>query len=137
MMAVVEEIIRIEPDNSISFGNYLSKTKLKADGFEFNGDLYKVKTHNEILRLEKNGKLLFESVPGAVAHYFKMDEESVSFKIEGFEDTQITIELEPEIEYKILIDDINVGSMKSNLSGKISFSVGLNNNMQDVRIKKV
>ena len=45
-MAVVEEIIRVENDGSISFGNHLLDVKTKVSDFEFDGDLYKVKTYN-------------------------------------------------------------------------------------------
>ena len=39
-------------------------TKTKKDGFEFQGDIYKVKTFKEITKLEKNGMFVYESVPG-------------------------------------------------------------------------
>ena len=44
-MAVVEEIIRIESDGSISFGNHLLDVKTKVSDFEYDGDIYKVKTY--------------------------------------------------------------------------------------------
>ena len=99
--------------------------KKKVLDFEVNGDLYKVKTFCEITKLEKNGKMLLEAVPGATVHNFEMNEKGARFKVEGAEDVQITMELEPETEYKILIDDVNVGKMKSNLAGKVTFSVEL------------
>ena len=136
-MAVIGEVIRLEADNTLSFGNYDEVKKQKADNFEVDGDLYKVKTHKEITRLEKNGKLLFESVPGAAVHRLKMDEKALVFEIEGFEDTQITVELEPEQDYKILIDHVNVGSMRSSFSGKVSFSMGLHQAVQSVKIEKI
>lgn len=136
-MACVEEKIRLEEDGTISFGNYSVKEKQKLDGFEVNGDLYKVKTHNEITRLEKNSKLLLESVPGSAIHNFKLTEKIISYDIEGYEDTRITLELEPRTEYRILIGDVNVGKMKSNFSGKISFSVDLSSSPQTVKIEKV
>ena len=64
-MAVIEELIRKEDDGSISFGNYLMDEKKKVLDFEVQGDLYKVKTFKEITKLEKNGKMLLEAVPGA------------------------------------------------------------------------
>ena len=39
------------------FGDYTLASKTKLDGFEFQGDLYKVKTFKEITKLEKNGCL--------------------------------------------------------------------------------
>ena len=62
-MAVIEELIRLEDNGSISFGNYLMDEKKKVLDFEVCGNLYKVKTYKDITKLEKNGKMLFESVP--------------------------------------------------------------------------
>ena len=43
----------------------------------------------------------------------------------GPEDAQITVEMEAETEYKVLLDGVNVGHMTTNLGGKLSFSVEL------------
>ena len=55
-MPVVSELIRIEDDGTISFGNYELATKSKLQDFEYKGDLYKVKTYYEITKLERKGK---------------------------------------------------------------------------------
>ena len=136
-MAAIEELIRQEDNGTISFGNHLMDEKKKVLDFEVNGDLYNVKTFCEITKLEKNGKMLMETVPGATVHNFEMDEKGARFTVEGAEDAQITMELEPETEYKILIDDVNVGKMKSNLAGKITFSVELQKGASAVTIEKI
>ena len=43
-MAAVKELLRAEADGTLSFGDYTLDSKTKLDGFEFQGDLYKVKT---------------------------------------------------------------------------------------------
>ncbi|MFR7442574.1 MAG: hypothetical protein ACLUUO_02585 [Sellimonas intestinalis] len=49
----------------LGFGDYtLSCQDEELDGFEFQGDMYKVKTFSEITKLEKNGMFVYESVPG-------------------------------------------------------------------------
>jgi len=136
-MAVVAEIIRVENDKTISFGNYSLKEKKKVENFEVDGNTYKVKTHNELTKLEKNGILLFESVPGAAVNSLSISEKKATFSICGFTDTKITMELESETEYKIFIDSVNVGSMVSSVAGKISFSMGLNDSLQLVKIEKI
>ncbi len=136
-MAVIEELIRQENNGTISFGNHLMDEKKKVLDFEVNGDLYKVKTFKEITKLEKNGKMLLEAVPGATVHNFEMNEKGACFTVEGTEDIQITMELEPETEYKILIDDVNVGKMKTNLAGKVNFSVEMQNNAPSIAIEKI
>ena len=134
-MAVIQELIRQEENGRISFGNYLMDEKKKVLDFEANGDLYKVKTFREITKLEKNGKMLLEAVPGATIHNFGMDEKGAKFSVESEEDIQITLELEPETEYKILIDDVNVGKMKTNMAGKVNFSVERQNKMPEIVIE--
>ena len=126
-MAVVKELIRIEDDDTISFGNYELDTKTKLADFAFDGDLYKVKTFREITRLEKNGAFLYESTPGTAVSHFKMNDTSVEFIVEGFEDSQITLDLEPDAEYKVLIDDLNAGRMKTQLGGKLTLTALLEN----------
>ena len=49
----------------------------------------------------------------------------VEFSVEGAEDAQITLGMEEETEYKVLLDGVNVGHMTTNLGGKLSFSVEL------------
>ena len=136
-MAVIEELIRVEDNGSLSVGNYMVESKKKVVDFEVNGDLYYVKTYNEITRLEKNGKLLLEAVPGATIHNFEMDGKNVSFKVEGTDDIQITMELEPEKEYRVVIDDFNAGRVNGNLSGKVTFSVDAKGGAKKVLIEKL
>ena len=47
-MAAVKELLRAETDGTLSFGDYTLDSKTKLDGFEFQGDIYKVKTFKEI-----------------------------------------------------------------------------------------
>ena len=124
-MAVVEELIRREENGKLSFGNHLLDVKSKADNFEHEGDMYKVKTFYEITKLEKNGMFVYESVPGTTVLNFEREEDRVSFQAEGTADVQITLGLEEEKEYKIFIDNTQVGKMKTNLSGKLTVSVEL------------
>ena len=135
-MSVVTEIIRLEPDQTLSFGNYAVSEKQKLEDFEALGDLYKVKTHKQVTRLEKNGRLLLETVPGAAIFNFRAAEDAVAFATAGFENTNITTELESETVYKIFIDGANIGEMRSNVGGKITFSAELNEVPQQVRIEK-
>lgn len=136
-MAVVKELIRKEQDGTLSFGNYELNTKSKLSDFEYNGDLYKVKTFKEITKLERNGMFVYESVPGTTVTRLKIQEDSLEFVVEGNEDAQITLELEPEKEYEVYIDGSSIGKMKTNLGGKLVASVELemNDNAQ-VYVKK-
>ncbi len=137
-MSVIQELIRQESNGTISFGNYLLDSKKKVLDFEVEGDLYKVKTFKEITKLEKNGKMILEAVPGATVHNFTMTEKGVDFVLEGNEDLQLTLELAPEMEYKILVDSVNVGKIKTNMAGKVNFSVEMQQNVtKTVEIKKI
>ena len=124
-MAVVEELIRKESDESISFGNHSLKEKAKKEDFECLGDIYKVKTFNTMTKLEKNGLFLYESVPGTGVTDFVEDEKGVSFKVESNQDAQITIGMEEDTEYSVFVGGKSIGVLKSNPSGKINISVEL------------
>lgn len=124
-MARVEELLRTEKDGTISFGDYTLASKTKLDNFEFEGDLYKVKTFAEITKLEKNGMFVYESVPGSTVQKFRVTDTEVAFTVSALEDVQFTLELEPESAYEVWIDGVSAGKMSTNLSGKLSVSVEL------------
>lgn len=137
-MAGLEKLIVASDNDAISFGNHLVVEKQKQEGFELGGDLYKVKTHNQVTRLEKNGRLLYESVPGTSVKDLVLSSENLHFMVEGSaEDAQITVELEADQDYKIYLNDIQVGKVRSNLAGKISFSVDFASGKQKVEIVKL
>lgn len=124
-MTAVKELLRANKDGMISFGDYTLPSKTKKEGFEFEGDIYKVKTFSEITKLEKNGMFVYESVPGTAVEGFRAEESGVSFQVSGKEDAQFTLELEADSEYTVYLDDVNAGKMKTNLSGKLSVSAEL------------
>ena len=130
-MAVVEELIRKESDGTISFGNYTLNVKSKLSDFEHQGDLYKVKTFNEITKLEKNGMFVYESVPGTAVFHLETKENKLSFKVTGNETAQITLELEAEKEYEIFKNDTYLDKMKTNLGGKLVLSLELGEDEMD------
>ncbi|MGN1084860.1 MAG: endosialidase [Lachnospiraceae bacterium] len=119
------ELIYVQDNGKLAFGDYTLEAKAKADGFEFGGDLYKVKTFRDITKLERNGMFVYESVPGTKVTDFSANDKELSFTAEGTTDTQVTVELEPEKEFKLFIDGTNIGKMKTNLGGKLVLSVQL------------
>ncbi len=125
IMAIVKDLIRKEEDETLSFGDYTLTVKTKKSDFEFNGDLYKVKTFQEITKLEKNGMFVYESIPGTAVNQFSMDGSGVEFSVEGTQDTQITLGLEPEKDFDVFINNLSVGVMRSNLGGKLVISLDL------------
>ena len=118
-MAVVEELIRKEEDGTLSFGNFELDTKKKLSDFEFEGDLYKVKTFT-------------------VVTHMKADGTGIQFMAEGLEDTSVTLELEPEKEYEVFIGGVNAGRMKTNLGGKLVLSIEIDpGQVKEVRVVKL
>ena len=99
--------------------------KSKAEDFEHDGDLYKVKTFKDITKLERNGMFVYESVPGTAVNDFSVSDTDVTFRVEGTEDAQITVQLEDDMEYEVFEDGVAVGGMVTNMSGKLSLSVEL------------
>lgn len=135
-MAVIDNAILVAEDKSLSFGNYSVTEKQKINDFKVDGDVYKLRTHNEITKLTKNEKLLIETYPGATVHNFSMSEKEVKFGIEGYKSTSITMELEAGVTYSIYINDVNIDKIKANMSGKLIFSVELGSEIQTVKIEK-
>lgn len=136
-MAVVTELLRKESDGTISFGNYELDTKSKLSDFEYGGDLLKVKTFKEITKLEKNGMFVYESVPGTAVNNMSITDSVVKFKVECPTDCSITLELEPEQEYKVYVNGTNIGKMKANLGGKLVLSVETAEQSADIEVKRV
>lgn len=135
-MAVVEELLRAESDRTISFGNHKLASKAKLEDYEHGGNLYKVKTFKELTKLEKNGMFAYESEPGTSVSHFEETENGLTFTVEGDEDAQITVGLEEDTGYTVYVNDVNVGEMKTNLSGKLSISVELAS-VGEVKVKIV
>ena len=115
-MSTVKELLRAENDGTLSFGDYTRASKTKLDNYEFEGDIYKVKTFAEITKLEKNGMFVYESVPGSTVENFRETDSEVTFKVSAPEDVQFTLELEPESEYEVFIGGESAGRMTTNLS---------------------
>ena len=126
-MAVVEELLRSEADGAISFGNHKLAKKAKVEDFKHEGDLLKVKTYNEITKLERNGMFLYESVPGTSVLNFREQADGVEFTVTGDADAQITVGLTDETEYEVFVDGRSTGKMRTGLGGKLSLSVELEN----------
>ncbi len=124
-MAVVEELITKDNKGTLSFGNYLLDAKTKKDGFEFEGASYKIKTFKEITKLERNGSLVYESVPGSTVTNFKGNKEVVEFDVEAAGDISFTLEMEPSAEYKLVVNGVSAGRIPTNVGGKLNASLEL------------
>lgn len=124
-MSVVEELISKDDKGTLSFGNYLLEAKTKKDGFKFEGATYKIKTFKEITKLEKNGTLVYESVPGSAVTNFKGNSEVVEFDVEAAGDISFTLEMEPSKEYKLVVNGVSAGRIPTNVGGKLNASLSL------------
>lgn len=136
-MAAVKELIRAEEDGTISFGDYELTSKTKKQDFEYQGDLYKVKTFREMTKLERNDLFVYESVPGTAVEHFKATADSVEFRVEGPEDAQITLGMEDDTEYLTIVDGFSAGAITTGLGGKLVLSVELGGkDAVSVKVKK-
>lgn len=136
-MAAVKELIRAEEDGTISFGDYELASKTKKQDFEYQGDLYKVKTFREITKLERNDLFVYESVPGTAVTHFQATADSVEFQVEGPEDAQITLGMEDDTEYLTVVDGVSAGAITTGLGGKLVLSVELGGkDAVTVKVKK-
>ena len=130
-----KELMRIGK-KGLTFGDYQSTEKGKLPDFEYQGDLYYVKSWRESTRLEKNGKFLYESVPGTYVEEFCETEDGLHFFVSGEEDAEITVELSEEEEYRLQIDGVNAGDMRTNKSGKLTLSVEFTGKPVEVSVRK-
>ena len=136
-MKTVDTLIRSEADGGLSFGDFSLPEKKKLADFKHNGDLYKIKTFNEITKLERNETFVYESVPGSAVFDYKESAGKIDFSVTGASDVQITLELEPDTEYEVFVNDEMLGRMKTNLGGKLIISVEADaDNATPVRIVK-
>lgn len=119
MSNVITELIRTEQDGTLSFGNFELNTKTKVSDYIYEGDRYKVKTFFEITKLEKNEMFVYESVPGTAVHGLHATEHGIDFMVYGYKDSQITIGLEESTNYHVTIDGVQVGTIKTNMGGKL------------------
>ena len=124
-MAAVSELIKKESDGTISFGNHTLDAKAKVEDFDVAGNLYKVKTFSELTKLERDGAFVYESEPGTSVSNFCEKKDGVSFSVCGNDDAMITVGLKEDSEYDVCVADKNIGTIKTNLSGKLSVSVEL------------
>ena len=136
-MSAVKELIKAEANGTLSFGDYTLDQKAKLDGFDFQGNLYKVKTFAGITKLERDGMFVYESVPGTAVENFKASADGIGLQVSGVKDAQITVGLEADSVYSICLNDECMNDIKTNLSGKLSISVELDSDKcVDVKITK-
>ena len=133
-MASEVTLISVSEDSRLVFGDYTLEAKAKQPDFAFCGDIYKVKTFKDITKLEKNERFLYESVPGTKVEGFVQKADEVDFYVSGYTDTQITLELAEKTEYEVLIDDVSAGTYTTNIGGKLSLSVELEQAQKHIRI---
>ena len=124
-MAVVKELMRTEQDGSLSFGDYTLDQKAKLSDYEYQGDTMKVKTYQQITKLEKNGLFVYESVPGTAVEHLQITPDGMSFIVSGMKDTLIILCLEENAEYRITVDGADIGTMETNMGGKLTMSIEL------------
>jgi hypothetical protein len=124
-MAVVKDLIKVESDGSLSFGDYTLQEKGKLEDFKYNGDVYSVKTYKPMTKFKRNDMLVYESVPGTSVNNLVEDEEKLEFLVSGEGDAQITVGLEENTEYDVNIAGTDLGKMSTNMSGKLSLSIDL------------
>lgn len=124
-MASTEKLLFTEADGSLGFGDHTLAQKAKVEDYPYQGDLLKVKTYQTMTKLEKNGLFVYESVPGTTVSNFSEEADGVTFNVKGSADTQITVGLEEDQEYKVLLDGENAGFDTTNLGGKLNLSIDL------------
>jgi len=131
------EVLVAHEDGSLSFGDFNLTHKAKVDDFEFQGDVYKLRTCNVVTKLDKNDMFIYESVPGSAVEMYRATEEEVCFSVAAANDIQITLELEPEQAYEVFVNDMLMGKMVTHLNGKLTVGIEINpHEHANVRVAK-
>ena len=78
-----------------------------------------------VAKLERNGMFVYESVPGTAVRNFLETDEGVSCQIEGYKDSQVTVQLEEDTLYKVYEDGLLTAEIQTNLSGKLAVNLEL------------
>ena len=126
-MAVISELIRVEDEVYLSFGDYTLSEKKKVSDYPFEGNFFKVKTYKESTRLEQNDLLVYESVPGTAVHRLTETEGQKIIFVGG---SSLPFGLRCDlIEQELGYKAVN-GVITTNLSGKLTFSVELSQGKQ-------
>lgn len=121
---MAKELILVT-DGKMSFGDCELTEKAKLDGFEYGGNIYKVKTFKDLTKLERDEMFLYESEPGTNVSDFVQTDKELSFTVSGNEDAMITVGLKEDTEYEVFENGVSAGKVKTNLGGKLSMSVSL------------
>jgi len=128
-------------DDGLSFGNYATTDKIKINDFAHLANVYSLRAHDEVTRLEKNGELLLEAVPGAVIYNFVLDEKGCAFEIESNANVQVTLGLAAEVTYDLAICEGKGAEtheeITTNRSGKLSFGVELSGTVKNVALARL
>ena len=122
----MSELIRTKADGSIGFGDYTLAEKTKLSDFIYDGASYKVKTFKDMTRLERNEMFIYESEPGTSVENLKVTGSRVDFDVEGDGQTQITLGLEDDAEYRVTVDGVSMGKVPTSMGGKLTLSADLN-----------
>ncbi len=134
----MRELIRVAKDSSLGFGDYTLSEKTKLSDFEFEGDIYKVKTFKDLTKLEKNDMFMYESEPGTSVEGLIVKDNVLTFTVEGDGSTQITLGLEDDTEYDVSVNGNDFGKMVTNMGGKLVLSAELEKGKpQAVIVKKL
>lgn len=132
----MRELIRVAKDLSLGFGDYTLSEKTKLSDFEFEGNIYKVKTFKDLTRLEKNDMFMYESEPGTSVEGLIVKDNVLNFMVEGDGSTQITLGLEDDSEYDVSVNGNDFGKMVTNMGGKLVLSAELEKNKPQMIIVK-
>ena len=132
--------IIVSDGGGLNFGNYNVTEKIKINDFENMGNIYSLRTHDKVTRLEKNGELLLEAVPGAAVYNFAFDDTGCCFEIESSANVQVTLGMVPEAVYDLAVGNVKGAEtheeIEANRSGKLSFFVQLEGARKKVILSK-
>lgn len=130
-------ILKINDDKTFDFGNYENKDKLK-EAIIHNELDYKVKTHSDITRLERDELMIYESVPGTNVRNFSYTSSKIKFNVSGYSHTSIIIGVNQDSVFNLTVDNVDEGEAIFVAKGKLNINLNLENNEEvSVELTKI
>ncbi len=133
----LEEIIDVEMEEGLRFGNRFLKEKTVLKNYQHGNHTYQIETYKDETRAFKDRKNFFSARPGVNVRNYIVTDDSVKFRAAGNEETNFIInEFVPDQLIDIFIDEKFEKTTKTNSQGIIIFSAVLSSKYRNFVLKR-
>lgn len=131
----LEELLDIEIDNGIKFGNIFVDEKTSVLNIKLQNSIYSIKVSKDKLVAKRDGKIFFETIPSVQVRNYIKENDFIKFRVKGKGNTDFKLYEFPEnTKVEILFNNTKKIKKINNLKC-LSFKLNLNDKYLDVIIK--